>query len=680
MDKETNPTTVTMETTDSSASKPETSQSSMPGSTPIPRIEEDSKGKRAREDDGAPRDADKANVSKDVDRDTTITPIGMKSDAQTSGNMGDIARKRYKQSRSTHSNPNKQGTAQHRRKSTTQRQQLKTQAYALLQLQSQSYTGTVLEGREERLAHGESFDSTLRQMSEASMVGNATIEDGQPGNGGNHGSRHRRKSSNSQSHSRQNSNVGGGRGGHNNNDNNNNRNITNNTSQNSKGRLNSGHKHQNEPQSGSKSNFSRPTIHYCTGKGSNNEATDQRATATEPGRNKRRKRWRHSKTRTSASHGTQGDAGDTRAETGVNQDQEEQHANADNGDLMHASVETMSLKPSVTVDGGTKSIDGSRKDMRFRFGNYLHYYGYRTPQEEFDPRILAMQRRWFADKDVLDIGCNVGNVSLAIAQDFKAKSVVGIDIDETLIRRAKGNLKITESLRPTNTSHGTHTETTSAVTSTSALPTTFPMSFAMCLGPIPIVPPTHEDDTHSATEQEHIPEQPKRYPHNVEFRTLNVVGMEITEPEYDTVLCLSVVKWIHLNWGDEGVYTFFRNVLKLLRPGGLFVFEPQPWKSYKKNRYMHQDLQKMYQTLKFMPDTFLGYLTSEEGGFTHVDTAVVQQTAKQGFNRPIYILRKDNSTDKPQEREELRDKELRKRRELRDKEARERREERNKEH
>jgi 7SK snRNA methylphosphate capping enzyme len=49
----------------------------------------------------------------------------------------------------------------------------------------------------------------------------------------------------------------------------------------------------------------------------------------------------------------------------------------------------------------------------------------------------------------------------------------------------------------------------------------------------------------------------------------------------DTILCLSVTKWVQLNWGDEGLEKLFKRVHQLLRPGGTFVLEPQPWKSYR---------------------------------------------------------------------------------------------------
>lgn len=47
---------------------------------------------------------------------------------------------------------------------------------------------------------------------------------------------------------------------------------------------------------------------------------------------------------------------------------------------------------------------------------------------------------------------------------------------------------------------------------------------------------------------------------------------------------MSVVKWIHLNWGDDGVRRLFKKVHEHLEDGGLFVLEAQPWSSYKKKQ------------------------------------------------------------------------------------------------
>jgi len=37
--------------------------------------------------------------------------------------------------------------------------------------------------------------------------------------------------------------------------------------------------------------------------------------------------------------------------------------------------------------------------------------------------------------------------------------------------------------------------------------------------------------------------------------------------EYDVILALSISKWIHLNWGDEGIKRFFKRTFKNLNRG-----------------------------------------------------------------------------------------------------------------
>ena len=66
------------------------------------------------------------------------------------------------------------------------------------------------------------------------------------------------------------------------------------------------------------------------------------------------------------------------------------------------------------------------------------YYGYRALGSfEEDPRLRLMQARWFRGREVLDVGCNEGLVTLAVAAAFGCRRTTGVDIDGALVKRAR---------------------------------------------------------------------------------------------------------------------------------------------------------------------------------------------------------------------------------------------------
>eukprot|EP00246_Nothoceros_aenigmaticus_P002777 TRINITY_DN13647_c1_g3_i1.p1 TRINITY_DN13647_c1_g3~~TRINITY_DN13647_c1_g3_i1.p1 ORF type:complete len:138 (-),score=4.85 TRINITY_DN13647_c1_g3_i1:7-420(-) len=126
-------------------------------------------------------------------------------------------------------------------------------------------------------------------------------------------------------------------------------------------------------------------------------------------------------------------------------------------------------------------------------------------------------------------------MTIAIAQKFHCKTIIGVDIDSSLVYKARCNLKrLVEGAA----------------------------------------------DSASTDNIEGNSLQGENLLEIVHFRMENFIQTPAKSGLYNSVLCLSVTKWIHLNWGDEGLIIFFSKILKILRPGGILVLEPQPWKSY----------------------------------------------------------------------------------------------------
>ncbi|KAI3910222.1 hypothetical protein MKW92_053109 [Papaver armeniacum] len=223
-----------------------------------------------------------------------------------------------------------------------------------------------------------------------------------------------------------------------------------------------------------------------------------------------------------------------------------------------------------------------RKDKEVAiFGNYRHYYGYRVCKDmKADPRLMVLKKEWFEDKDCLDIGCNQGLITIEIAKTFRCRSILGVDIDASLVESAYWNLKKIDK-----------------------------MESAGCPSP----------DKQNFVEH---------------FRKHS------DDEKYDAVTCFSVTKWIHLNWGDEGLITLFRNIWRLLRPGGILVLEPQPWKSYKSNYQVSETATLNYHSIVFHPCFFQEILLDKIGFRTVESCTSSLPGSATGFNRPLFAFRK----------------------------------------
>lgn len=111
--------------------------------------------------------------------------------------------------------------------------------------------------------------------------------------------------------------------------------------------------------------------------------------------------------------------------------------------------------PNMAVDNATftaknEGIRFKQESIKYHFGNYAgQYCGLQNLNNFSDVRLTVFMRHayLFKDKDILDIGCNVGHMTIAVARRLHPKSIVGIDIDKNLIARARRNLSLFQRLQ-----------------------------------------------------------------------------------------------------------------------------------------------------------------------------------------------------------------------------------------
>ena len=363
-------------------------------------------------------------------------------------------------------------------------------------------------------------------------------------------------------------------------------------------------------------------------------------------------------------------------------------AAAPGGDLRDADA-TAGASRGADHEGGVSSRPKGRRGV-FEYGNYDAYYGYRYAGggvagacgDVLDPRLAAMDASWFRGKRCLDIGCNAGQLTMAIARTFGVESMVGVDIDAALVRRARGLIRSaapvvspigTPPVRTAPTEAGGDERARSGGLSNDDFRKLllggggYPISHGACYGghqaapqaapqaasQHPSSPAQHADAPMlSATPRHEVRPPPPAFPHSVRFEHCNFVqdppapdqpGVGAAGAQYDTVSCFSTSKWVHLNFGDEGVVRLFQRVHACLRPGGRFLLEPQPWSSYRKRANLTPTISSHYRQIRMRPTDFVDFLLSEAVGFVSAERVEVPYAhgAANGFKRrPLVVFRK----------------------------------------
>ncbi|CAK0784799.1 hypothetical protein CVIRNUC_008003 [Coccomyxa viridis] len=254
-------------------------------------------------------------------------------------------------------------------------------------------------------------------------------------------------------------------------------------------------------------------------------------------------------------------------------------------------------------------------------GNYHHYYGTRSVADfQEDTRLKVMEKPWFQNKQCLDIGCNEGMITLALASHFGTASMLGVDIDRRLIGRASSHLAEQRSQASAELARASHARQSHAVAS----------------------------DGSGAQQRQASPNTRRRMAsaavqglRGTFFQHGSFLELDLQAGAFDTITCFSVTKWIHLNGGDEALQALLAKVYTLLSPGGRFILEPQQWVSYRKavrKPGVSAQLQRSLSSLQMRPEEMPQYL-SDVLGFKLV-RELNRSASGQGFDRPMYLFRK----------------------------------------
>nr|CDS32266.1 7sk snrna methylphosphate capping enzyme [Hymenolepis microstoma] len=207
-------------------------------------------------------------------------------------------------------------------------------------------------------------------------------------------------------------------------------------------------------------------------------------------------------------------------------------------------------------------------------GNYRNYYARRDP----DSRMEILLFPWFAGNAVADYGCHNGTFTFKMLEKFPSVSRIdAFDCDAELIENARNMQK--EKMRWMNKGDISYEK----------------INFQVA------------DWCESMTSDD--------------------------DPTYDTILAFSVTKWIHLNYGDDGIHRFFRRVFNLLKPGGRLILEPQPKSSYRRTRFTAKQREN-YLSMKLDPSHFRDELLAV--GFSYFEDLKIPHPG-ESFQRVIMM-------------------------------------------
>lgn len=192
-----------------------------------------------------------------------------------------------------------------------------------------------------------------------------------------------------------------------------------------------------------------------------------------------------------------------------------------------------------------------------------------------DARLSVIGVDQFKNSRVLDVGCGDGKFCLDLFLHSEAKMVLGIDLDAGLIKIASNHvskISIDPPMAPTD-----NTSAPLKLSDLKEMPKSF-QSILKNLGMSNIKPMSlNTSQTNYPFSNRLIADlsTPKKRP-AISFEVSNILSFHPpvqNQQKFDIITCFSLTKWVHLNWGDEGLLTLFKKIRDSLKLGGLLILD-----------------------------------------------------------------------------------------------------------
>lgn len=267
---------------------------------------------------------------------------------------------------------------------------------------------------------------------------------------------------------------------------------------------------------------------------------------------------------------------------------------------------------------GVPGLSVSPEELRdkaktFELGNYP------TSVEVARTRLRALNDGSLFDGcRVLDFGCGDGSLLFEIAKAYKPCYIKGVDADSKLIESAAAMAREATS---TEQSKGNQQQSFHDL---SWVPLCFQNRCRASL----TMSERSSNVIGSGSAERASPL----------FEAENIIA-DITKyrlQQFDTVICLSLTKWIHLNWGDPGLIRLLLKIYNSLKIGGRLILDIHDWKSYKKKKNFSTTFQYTFSTISIKPRFILerfyrlGFEKEREIDYGY----------ETDLKRPIFILKK----------------------------------------